>query len=71
MGWDHIQQRWGEYKRHVRERWGRLAEHEVEEMAGRRDQLLGKLKDVYGLDHAEAESQVREFESGAGPGRSA
>jgi len=65
MGWDHIQNDWDEQKRSVRERWSRLAEHEVEEMDGQRDRLIAKVQDVYGVERGEAESQVREFESGS------
>jgi len=70
MGWDHIQSDWDGQKRRVRERWSRLAEHELDEMSGRRDRLVAKIQDVYGLERGEAESQVREFESGSsgGPG---
>jgi hypothetical protein len=70
MGWDVIQKDWDGQKRRVRERWSRLAEHELDEMGGRRDRLVRKIEDVYGIDHGEAESQVHEFESGT-PGNRA
>jgi uncharacterized protein YjbJ (UPF0337 family) len=67
MGWGDIQSDWDGHKRRVRERWSRLAEHELDEMGGRRDRLVAKIKDVYGIDEGEAEGQVREFEARSSP----
>ena len=69
MGWGDIQGDWDGQKRRVRERWSRLAEHEIEEIGGERDRLLGRIQDVYGVEREEAEVQVREFEAQASPGR--
>jgi uncharacterized protein YjbJ (UPF0337 family) len=68
MGWDTIQSDWEGQKRRVRERWSRLAEHELDEMDGQRERLVSKIQDVYGIGRGEAESQVREFETGSSPG---
>ncbi|MES2939824.1 MAG: CsbD family protein [Pseudomonadota bacterium] len=62
MNQDRIQGRWKEIKGKVRERWGRLTDDDLDVIAGRRDQLLGRIQQRHGLARDEAERQVREWE---------
>lgn len=61
MNWDFIAGNWKEAKGKVREKWGRLTNDEVDEIAGRREQLEGKLQKVYGKTADEARQQVDDF----------
>lgn len=61
MNWDQIQGNWHQYKGKVREKWGRLTDNELDVIHGRREQLEGKLQDVYGITREEAKSKVDEF----------
>ena len=61
MNWDQIEGNWKEFKGKVREQWGRLTNDEVDVIAGRRDQLVGKLQEHYGIAREDAERQVREW----------
>ena len=63
MNWDRIEGNWKQFKGKAKERWGRLTDDELDVIAGRRDQLLGRLQEQYGLGKDEAEAQVRDFES--------
>ncbi len=49
---------WSQLKGKVREQWGKLSDDDLDQIAGRRDQLVGKLQEKYGLAKAEAEKQV-------------
>lgn len=62
MNQDRIQGRWKEIKGKVRERWGRLTDDDLDVIAGRRDQLLGRIQQRHGLARDEAERQVRDWE---------
>ncbi|MFA5515279.1 MAG: CsbD family protein [Desulfuromonadales bacterium] len=53
--------RWHLLKGKAREFWGELTGDEIEWIGGRRDQLVGKLEEKYGMSHEEAERQVDEF----------
>lgn len=44
------------------EQWGKLTKDDLDVAAGRRDQLVGKVQERYGVAIEEAERQVREFE---------
>lgn len=61
MKWDTVEGSWNEFKGRVREQWGRLTNDEVDVIAGRREKLVGKLQEHYGISREEAERQVREW----------
>jgi uncharacterized protein YjbJ (UPF0337 family) len=48
----------------VREKWGKLTDQDIQVIAGKRDQLVGKLRERYGHAQPEAERLVKEFENG-------
>jgi uncharacterized protein YjbJ (UPF0337 family) len=61
MNWESVEGNWKEFKGRVREQWGRLTNDEVDVIGGRRDRLVGKLQEHYGIAREEAERQVREW----------
>jgi uncharacterized protein YjbJ (UPF0337 family) len=61
MNWDAVEGNWKQIKGRVREQWGRLTNDEVDVIAGRRDKLIGKLQEHYGIAREEAERQIREW----------
>ena len=61
MNWDRIEGRWTEVKGKVREKWGRLTNDEVDQIAGKRDQLEGTIQRVYGKTKDEVKKEVDEF----------
>lgn len=63
MNWDTIQGNWKEVSGKVRERWGQLTDDDLEQIAGKRDQLVGHIQKSYGIAKDAAEKQVRDFES--------
>jgi uncharacterized protein YjbJ (UPF0337 family) len=62
MNQDRIQGRWKQFKGKVKEQWGKLTDDDLDVIAGRRDQLLGRIQQRHGLAKDEADRQVREFE---------
>jgi uncharacterized protein YjbJ (UPF0337 family) len=67
MNNDRIQGRWKQVKGKVKEQWGKLTDDDLDVIAGRRDQLLGRIQQRHGLAREEADRQVRGFED-AHPG---
>ena len=61
MNWDQIEGKWKQASGKVREKWGRLTDDDLEVINGRRDQLVGKIQERYGLAKEAAEKQVDEF----------
>jgi len=67
MDWDRLAGSWMELKGRLRERWGELTFDELNVAGGRREQLIGRLQQTYGISREEAERQVAEFEEAVGP----
>lgn len=66
MGWDQIEGKWKGLKGQIREKWGKLTDDELDVIAGRRDQFLGKLQEKYGWAKDEAEKQITEWQKNLG-----
>ena len=62
MNWDRIEGNWKQFKGQIKEQWGRFTDDELDVVAGKRDQFLGKLQDKYGITKDEAQRQLLEFE---------
>src|SRR5262252_4515605 len=61
MNWDQIEGKWKQVSGNFREKWGRLTDDDLIAINGRRDQLVGKVQERYGLAKEAAEKQVDEF----------
>ena len=62
MNQDRIEGRWKQWKGKVKEQWGRLTDDDLDVIAGRREQLLGRIQQRHGLARDEAERQVSDWE---------
>jgi uncharacterized protein YjbJ (UPF0337 family) len=60
--WAKIKGAWTQSKGAIKEQWGKLTDDDVQEIAGRREVLVGKLQTRYGMSREEAERQVGGFE---------
>jgi uncharacterized protein YjbJ (UPF0337 family) len=61
MNWNLIEGKWKQMKGQLREKWGNLTDDDLEMIAGKRDQLIGRLEVRYGIAKEEAAKQVDEF----------
>ena len=62
MNWDRIEGNWKQVTGRVQTRWGKLTNDDLDVVAGRRDQLAGKIQERYGVAKDEAEKQVAAWE---------
>ncbi len=62
MNWDRIEGNWKQFKGQAREKWGELTSDDIDVVAGRREQLIGRIQERYGIARDEAEKQVDEFQ---------
>jgi uncharacterized protein YjbJ (UPF0337 family) len=61
MNWDQIAGNWKQFKGYVKEKWGKLTDDDLTVIAGKRDQLAGKLQERYGYEKGQAEKELDEF----------
>lgn len=64
MNWDQVEGVWKQSKGKFREQWGKLTDDDLEVIAGKRDQLIGRLQERYGIAREEAEKQADAFVTG-------
>lgn len=64
--WNRIEGDWTQWKGRVRERWGKLTDDQLDVVAGRRDQLSGRIQEVYGVTKDEAERQLNNWQRNLG-----
>ncbi len=58
MNQDQAAGNWLQFKGKVKEQWGKLTDDDLDVIAGKRDQLLGKIQERHGITQQEAEEQV-------------
>ncbi len=62
MDWNQIVDQWKEVGGKAKARWDKLSDEEWRVVREKRDRLVAKIKDKYGVSTKEAEHQVRHFE---------
>ncbi|HEY9021036.1 MAG: CsbD family protein [Paracoccaceae bacterium] len=61
MNWDIIEGKWKQFTGSAKENWGKLTDDDLDQASGKRDQLIGKIQEKYGIARDEAEKQVDEW----------
>lgn len=62
MNWNRMEGNWKQFTGKVKSQWGKLTDDEITEINGKRDQLVGKIQEAYGIGQDEADRQVRDWE---------
>jgi uncharacterized protein YjbJ (UPF0337 family) len=61
MNSDQFEGKWKQVKGQVREKWGKLTDDDIQIVGGRREQLIGRVQERYGVAKEEATRQVDAF----------
>jgi uncharacterized protein YjbJ (UPF0337 family) len=61
MNADILEGKWKQLRGEIRETWGELTDDELDQIAGKRDKLAGRLQEKYGWSKDEAERQIDDF----------
>ncbi len=67
MNWEHVEGKWKDLKGQIRAKWGKLTDDDYEQIAGKKDRLLGKLQQHYGFAKDKAELELDGFLDRLGP----
>ena len=62
MNWDRIEGNWKQFTGYAKEQWGRLTEDDLDVVAGKRDQLAGRIQEAYGLSKDAVEKQIADWQ---------
>jgi uncharacterized protein YjbJ (UPF0337 family) len=61
MNWDTVEGNWKQMKGAVREQWGKLTDNDLEQIAGKKDQLIGRIQERYGITRDAAQQQADQW----------
>jgi uncharacterized protein YjbJ (UPF0337 family) len=61
MNFEQLEGKWKQYKGQVREKWGHLTDDDLQVIAGKRDKLIGRIQERYGIARERASEEVDAF----------
>ena len=67
MNWDQMEGKWKQMKGAVKEKWAKLTDDDFQLIAGKRDKLVGRLQERYGIARDEAEKEADQWIVTAAP----
>lgn len=62
MNWDQIAGDWKQAKGQVKQKWGKLTDDHLDVINGKRDQLAGKIQELYGISKEDVEDQISDWQ---------
>jgi uncharacterized protein YjbJ (UPF0337 family) len=62
MNWDRIEGNWKQVKGSVKVRWGKLTDDQLDVIAGKRDDLAGRIQEAYGITKEAAEKELDDWQ---------
>jgi len=61
MNWNTIEGNWKQFRGKLRQEWGKLTDDDLDRIAGKRIELIGRLQERYGKTREAAEEMVNEW----------
>jgi uncharacterized protein YjbJ (UPF0337 family) len=62
MNWDQIEGQWKQAKGVVKQKWAKLTDSDLDFISGKKDQLLGRLQERYGISKEDAMKEVEDWD---------
>jgi len=61
MNTDQFEGKWKQLKGAVKQRWGKLTDDDIALLSGKRDELVGKIQERYGITKEQAQREADEW----------
>lgn len=61
MNSDQFEGKWKQLKGQVKQRWGKLTDDDITALSGKKDELVGKIQERYGITREQAEREADEW----------
>jgi uncharacterized protein YjbJ (UPF0337 family) len=61
MNWDQLEGKWKQFTGSARERWGKLTDDDLDAIKGRKEILVGRLQERYGMAREQADREADEW----------
>ncbi len=69
MNWQQVEGQWKQVKAQAKSKWAKLTDDDLRNLEAKKDSIVGKLQERYGLMKDEAERQVDSFIDALTPDR--
>ncbi len=69
MNWDTIEDNWKQLTVSAKENWNKFTDQDLDQISGKREPLISKIQEIYGVTKRQADKQVWDW--GKSVGRSA
>lgn len=61
MNWQQIEGNWDQFRGKVQQQWGKLTDDDLDVVKGNQTELMGRIKERYGIGKEEAERQIDDW----------
>jgi uncharacterized protein YjbJ (UPF0337 family) len=61
MDWNRVEGNWKQLRGRAKQQWGKLTDDDLTTVAGRREELAGKVQERYGIARDAARKQVDDW----------
>jgi len=61
MNSDQFEGKWKQLKGSVKQRWGKLTDDDLTTLSGKKDELVGKIQERYGITREQAQREADEW----------
>jgi uncharacterized protein YjbJ (UPF0337 family) len=58
MNWDRVEGNWKQFAGQARQKWGKLTDNDWQVVAGKKDELAGRIQERYGVAKDEANKEI-------------
>jgi uncharacterized protein YjbJ (UPF0337 family) len=58
MNWDQIEGKWKQLKGSAKQQWAKLTDDDLKLISGKKDELVGRIQERYGITKEEAQRQA-------------
>jgi uncharacterized protein YjbJ (UPF0337 family) len=59
---DQFEGKWKQIRGQIKTKWGKLTDDDLDVIEGQRDELVGRVQELYGKSKEQAEREVADFE---------
>jgi len=61
MSWDHVESNWTQFKVGIKQQWSRVTDAHLDVIDGKRELLIRKIRELYGISQEQTEKQVNSW----------
>jgi uncharacterized protein YjbJ (UPF0337 family) len=66
LNWDNIEDNWSQLTVAAKENWSKFTDQDLEQISGKREPLISKIQESYGVTRREADKQVWDWGKSVG-----